>query len=110
MLGTAHGSLWWGWGRQSWSCWAASLTGLPGGPGSPCRETDVTASPFPRDPCHPTGTPLALTFSPRGPVGPGAPCGEIRDVRGLAVPGNHPEHSSSGLHSSTATTRPHLSA
>lgn len=59
-----------------------------------------------RDGCHcrplpqqPPATPLgpqfALTFSPRGPAGPGAPCGERTDLRGLAVPGDvHPGHDS----------------
>lgn len=75
-----------------------------------------------RDRCHcqslPQQTPasplephFALTFSPRRPAGPGAPCGKIRDLRGLAVPGNmHPRHGSSQLHSTTPTTLTHLSA
>lgn len=62
-------------------------------------------------PATPLGPHFALTFSPRGPAGPGAPCGKIRALRGLAVPGNmHPGHGSSWLHSTTLDTLSHLSA
>lgn len=66
MLGTAHGSLSRGWGRQRWTRWAASLTGLPGGPGSPCRKTGVTASPFPNRPLPPHWDPTLPSPSPLG--------------------------------------------
>lgn len=66
MLGTAHRSLSWGWGRQRWTCWAASLTGLPGGPGSPCRGTGVIASFFPNKPLSPHWDPTLPSPSPPG--------------------------------------------
>lgn len=60
-------------------------------------------------PATPLGPHFELTFSPRGPVGPGAPCGKIRDLRELVVPGDvHPGHGSSWLH--TPTTLAHLAA
>lgn len=62
-------------------------------------------------PAPPLGPHFALTFSPRGPAGPGGPCDKIRDLRGLAVPGNmHPGHGNSWLHSTTPATLTHLSA
>lgn len=66
MLGTAHHPVSQGWGRQRWTCWAASLTGLPGGPGSPCGETGVIAGPFPSSPLPPPWDPALPSPSPPG--------------------------------------------
>lgn len=61
MLHAAHSSLSWG-----WACQAASLTGLPGGPGSPCGEMDIIASPFPRSSLSPCWGPSLPSPSPLG--------------------------------------------
>lgn len=66
MLGAAHGSLSQGWGRQRLTRWAASLTGLPGGPGSPCREMGVISSPCPSSPLPPHWNPALPSPSPPG--------------------------------------------
>lgn len=107
----AQGSLSLSWGRQSWTGWAASLTGLPGGPGSPYREMGVIVCPFPSS----TLPPHQHSFLP-SPSPPGGrlvlelPAVREETSRGWQCQGTHTRAWQPQEHSTTTSAPTHLSA
>lgn len=75
--------------RNGVGCQAAALTGWPGSPGAPTSPCGHMGSvPFP--PHNPSPRPcFSLTFSPRGPAGPGTPWCRERILRGWQCLGTY---------------------